>query len=199
MALNDQYCTPDELKAHANIYDAADDTTIGVALTAVSRLIEQHCHRQFNDAGSATARVYRPSSAACVDVDDFHTTSGLIVKTDSSTAATWPTTVTGYDVLPLNGVVDGQSGWPYQTLALYSGTFPIATRPSVQVTARWGWAAVPSQVKQACLIQTTRVFGRKFSHNGVIGTQDFVFRVPTRLDPDVRELLAPLVKTVRPR
>lgn len=201
MALGDAYCSAAELKTHMSVSDAVDDTAIGRVILSVSRWIERHCGRQFNDAGAATARTYRPCSVSLVDVDEFHTTSGLLVKTDSGDDDTFETTITSTDYVlhPLNGVVDGQTGWPYRQIRLRNGaSFPtVSVGPSVQVTAQWGWAAVPSDVKEAALIQSARIFGRRYSHNGLIGTVgqgDFVFGVSRQLDPDVRELLAPFVR-----
>ena len=192
MALADAYITAAELKSQAHITDTADDTEITAVTLAVSRSIERYCSRQFNDAGSATARTYATSYSDCVRVDDFHTVTGLVVKSDTGLDGNYATTISSsnYDVWPFNGVIDGQPGHPYREIRLHTGaTFLTGGRPTVQVTAQWGFAAVPADVKQAALIQGARVFGRRYSHNGIVGAGDFAFRVSNQLDPDVQELL----------
>lgn len=196
MALGDAYCTTGEAKDHLGIGDALDDTYLDRVTKAVTRSFIRFCGRDFNDAGSASARVFHPCDSTRVDVHEFHTTTGLVVKTDPGDDGTYDQTISSsdYTLYPLDGIVDGQTGFPYRTIRLKRGAvFPVSTvGPSVQVTARWGWSAVPDDVKQAALIQTAHVFSRKFSHNGLIGQGEFVFRVSrAALDPDAADLLAP--------
>lgn len=195
MALGDNYITLGEFKAHTEIGDTADDTEVSAVLSAVSRAVERFCFRQFNDAGSATARTYHAISHYFLYLDDFSTTAGLVVKTDTTNNGTYETTVpsTSYTVEPTNGVVNGQTGHPYRKIVLHdSYWFPCWDRPGVEVTAQWGWAAVPADVKQACLIQATRIFRRKHSPEGLsLGANEFVFRTPAKLDGDVEAMLNP--------
>jgi hypothetical protein len=190
MALGDPYISVDELKSHAQVADVNDDADIDRVVRAVSRSIERFTGRQFNDAGSASARQFRATRPHYVNVDDFSTATGLVVKT--GTDGTFPTTLTDYTLEPLNGVVDGVTGWPFNRVTLHAGSFPFGlTRPGVEITARWGWAAVPDDVFQAALIQAARIFGRRYSANGLVGQGDFIFRVSLKLDPDVEMMLAP--------
>ena len=179
MALGDPYISVNDLKAHSNITDVDDDLYLGALVKAVSRGIEAFCGRQFNDAGTATARKFRPSSSQRVRVDDFHDVDGLVVAVDGQTR-------TDYELEPLNGTRNGVPGWPYESLV-----FDTHVGNDVTVTARWGWAGVPADVKQAALIQAARIFGRRYSTHGLVGQGDFVFRVSIRPDPDVSMMLAP--------
>lgn len=201
MALGDPYVSLPELKNHAEIPDNTSDPELLAVSTAVSRMIERWCGRQFNDAGAASARVYEPApSGTYVRVDDFSTTTGLVVEDDSSLDGTYATTITStnYNLEPRNGVVDGQTGHPYRIVNLQNGyTFTYrSARPTVQVTARWGWAVVPGDVKQACLLECARVFRRKFTPDGLLaesspGVAGYAVRVPTQLDRTSQMLLAP--------
>lgn len=200
MALGDPYVSTAEIKAHAEITDTDDDTEIEAVRAAVSRLIERYTGRQFNDAGSATARVFEPIGPAWVRVDDFSTTSGLVVEHDTGLDGTYATAIasTNYTLEPVNGVVDGQTGHPYRSIRLHNGySFTrAANRPTVRITAQWGWTAVPADVKQACLLECTRVFRRKYTPDGLLaetsaGVAGFAIRVPTELDRTTRALLAP--------
>lgn len=188
MALGDPYATTAELKSRVGISDAADDTPLGEALSAASRWIESWCRRQFNQTTAASARLFYPESCGLVVVDDFHTTTDLVIKTDSGADGTYETTVasTNYELLPLNGVVGGESGWPYWRIRAVRTTLPTGTgRASVQVTAQWGWAAVPAGVKQATLIIAQETFKLKDTYAGQAGFGDMemvVRRAPQALD-----------------
>lgn len=198
MAILDPYITLGELKEYAQVTDSVDDDDVlERIMRGVSRGINRFCHRQFNDAGTVSARTYWPTDPYCVDVDDFSTSTGLIVKTDTGDDGLYATTLPNtYNLLPLNGIIDGEPGYPFNRIRLHSSatsTFPLTSkRPGVQVTARWGWAAVPPEVQQACLIMSTRVFRRRFAPDGLVGQGDFVFRVSREKDPDVVQMLAPL-------
>jgi hypothetical protein len=187
MALGDQYVTTDELRDYCQIADSVDDQSLQRVARAVSNGVEEYCRRQFNDAGSASARVFYPASLNHVVVDDFSTITGLLVKTGDS----FGTTLTNFTLEPLNGVEHGRPGFPFRKIRLYGSTFTTSTdrKPTVQVTARWGWTAVPDDVKQACLIKGAKVFKRRYSLDGVVGQGDFVFRVSRYEDPDVVDLL----------
>ena len=189
MAIGDAYCTDEEFKSWVGVDDALDANESPVIRKAASRKVEEYCGRQFNDAGSATARVYHPNSSTCLRLDEFHTTSGLIVATDTGDDGTYETTISAsnYTVYPLNGIKDGQTGWPYDRIELRNAaTFPAVTGPAVSVTARWGWAAVPDDVKTATLIQAAFLLGRRRSRNG-LDSGVWVSRLP--LDPTAASLL----------
>ena len=124
--------------------------------------------------GSVSARVFAAEDPVTLKVDDFSTSTGLIVKTDTVGNGTFDRTWTSadYQLEPLNGVVEGIEGWPYWRIrAIDDEAFPVdpTGRARVQVTAKWGWAAVPDAVFQACLIQSLANFKRKDAPFGVIG------------------------------
>jgi hypothetical protein len=181
MALGDTYATVEELKSRLSIpltkIDFDDD--LQDALTAASEEIEKHCNRQFNKATSASARDYAVKYPYTADVDDFYSTTGLIIQTDATGDGTFETTwIAGdYELHPLNGIVDGQPGWPYSEVqAVNTQRFPGGwryRRARLRVTALWGWANVPAPVKTACLIMAARNFQLKDAPLGVAGMSDF--------------------------
>lgn len=186
MSLGTSYATLAELRDRIGITaagDTAEDTKLTNALAAASRGIEKITGRQFNDAGSASARVFVPDGPTCTDIDDFSTTVGLVVEADQGDDGTYETTWTSgaYQLEPLNGVVGGESGWPFWTIrAVGSGWFPMFSsgRASLRVTARWGWAAVPAAVHEACLIVAEEIYRLKDAPFGVAGSSEFgVIRV----------------------
>lgn len=204
MALGDSYATLAELRSRVKITDAtytAEDTRLTAALAAASRGIEKVTGRQFNLAASATARVYYPQDMNWALVDDISSTTGLIVKTDSTGGATYATTWTSsdYQLEPLNGVVDGESGWPYwQLRAVGNFRFPcvwsVNTIAPLQVTATWGWAAVPAPVKEGCLILAEDIYKLADSPFGTGGYGQFGI-IRARENPMVWQRVGPYARS----
>lgn len=196
MVLGATYATRAELKLYANIDRDEFDAFLDDALVAASRGIETVCHRQFNDAGSASARVYRPLHSTHVKTDDFHTITGLVLKTDTDSDGVFDMTwaASNFEARPLNGVVGGQPGWPFYDLWSNGDLlFPTGTFASVEVTARWGWAAVPGPVKQACLMLAEEIYKQKDAPFGIAGTDNYGL-VRVRENPMVMRKLAPYVR-----
>jgi hypothetical protein len=194
VALGDPYVTLTDLKELIGKQGADQDERITDALLGASRGIDDHCDRQFNKAGSVSARVYVPESRKLVKVDDFHTTTGLVVRTDDDDDGVFETTWTAseYQLEPLNGVVGGTPGWPWCTIrAVGSRRFPCSAngRASVQVTADWGWNVVPEPVKAACRIVAIEAYKLPEAPFGIAGFGDFAMRV--RDNPMARSKLAP--------
>jgi hypothetical protein len=194
LALGDAYATVAEFKGYADhISDSTDDTQITEVLLQASRALEHVCGRQFNKTTTAAARVYHPDSCGRVSPDDFHTTTDLVIKTDSAGDGTYATTLTSsdYTLQPLNGIVDGESGWPYSTILGVNVTFTTGlVIPPVQVTAQWGWNAVPTNVKVACIYLALETFKLKGAPFGVAGFGDFG-PIRVRENPRVMAMLAP--------
>lgn len=193
MALGDSYATLTELKTRLDISDTNDDSRLTAALDSVSREIESWCRRQFNKTTDASARVYQPRHGCLAVVDDFHTTTGLEIATDAGDDGTYETTwaASDYQLEPLNGMVSGQSGWPYYRITAISRWFPTCSkRPSVQVTAQWGWAAVPAPVKEACLMMAAETFKMGDAPFGVAGFGEFG-AVRVRMNTRAQTMLAP--------
>ena len=196
MTLGAPYATLEELKVYANATKTTYDDLLSDALDAASRGVELVTRRQFNAADAVSARVYHPTSSRLVEVDDFHTTTGLIVKIDSGDDGTYETTwaTTDYELRPLNGVVGGQPGWPYsQVWSVGTQWFPqCAQRATVEVTANWGWSAVPLPVKQATLMLAEEFYKMKDAPFGIAGNDNYgVVRI--RENPLAMRKLAPYI------
>jgi hypothetical protein len=195
MAIGDPYATLSELKDTLKIPDGVDDVQLELALAAISRDIETYCKRQFNQTTTASARVFRPRRSDSLDVDDFHTTTDLAVATDPGWDGSFSTALdpATYQLEPRNGIVNGVPGWPFSRLRWrhvqyrhpYSGR-----RPEVQVTAQWGWAAVPDGVHQACLLLASELFKLREAPFGVAAYGDYG-PVRVRQNPMACALLHP--------
>lgn len=201
MTITNGYCTLDDVTAALRMgNDTNDDAAIERAVEAASRLIDGYCSRHFY-ADTVSARVFRATNCNIVDVDDISTLTGLVVATDSSGDGTFDVTwsASDYQLEPLNGRRSGQA-WPYHTLrAVGSYDFPTyGTRGHealVEVTAAWGWAAIPAAVVDACVIQTVSQFKAKDAPLGFAGFGDMgAMRMSATMHPTARTLLAPYRK-----
>lgn len=192
-------CDSDDVKEALGIPipDTVDDSRIDLACLASTQMIQRYCQRQFTADETATARVYVPENGVLVFTEDFYTTSGLIVQTDPGLDSTWSQTWTSADfqLEPLNGEEYGEA-WPYHTIRAIEGLwFPRDYgRVTVKVTAKWGWASVPSSVKQAAVLQAITIFK---SSDAPFGATPFADTGILRLRSALHPTAAALVQNYR--
>jgi len=196
VAITDGYATLSDVKAALRITDNVDDSLLEISIEAASREIDGWCERVFTS--STATRIYRPTDVFSVDVDDLQSITTLKTDSDGSGVfdVTWETT--DYQLNPLNGIAGGISTPYTQVRAIGEYLFPIyeprnvnANEASIQITGVWGWASVPTAVKQACIILSMRQFKRYDSPTGVMGFGDLGVMRVGRVDPDVEKLLMP--------
>lgn len=192
MAITNGYCTLNQLKAVLRVSDTVDDVLFESRIEEASRVIDDYCNRRFFADTSVTARIFVAAESAIVMVDDISTTTGLVVKTDSAGDGTYATTLGAADFQsePLNSVSRGVPITRIRTTA--SGYLPTRVAPAgVQVSAKWGWPAVPEPVQSACVILSGRLVKRGDSLLGVAGFGDLGAITVRSIDPDVQRMLSP--------
>ena len=203
MAIVNGYATRNQIKAALRIgtADTQDDELIDNCAGAASRLIDGYANRAFWVVGTATSRVFTAGSDFVCQVDDM---SGTAITVKSSQQAnqifdtTW--TTSDYQLEPVNGILDGLTVPFTRIRAIGDYLWPTLNNnygeeALVQVTALWGWPAVPEPITQATIIQASRIFKRYDSPLGVAGFGDLgVMRVSRALDPDVMQLVEPYRK-----
>lgn len=163
--------------------DAVDGIT--QALAAASTAVERYCHRVFTLAGTASARVFAPLSASHCIVDDIGSTTDLEIALGWDGQFDTTLTSTEFWFLDPNAIERGE---PFTDLRS-AGLFTRLDRPTVQVTARWGWPAIPDDVAEAVLLLASRLWSRRTSPTGVAGFSEYgVVRI-TAADADVTALL----------
>ena len=186
-----RYIELGELKSMLRISDSVDDALLSGHIEAASRTIDDICHRSFDLDATATARVFYPDSQLVVRTDDIGSLDGFVLKIDENATATFNLTITDATAEPLNALAKGT---PITKLVAYETYFPMDIRPTVQVTARWGWPTVPEPVRSACGILAGRLFKRADSLLGVAGFGDLGAITLRAVDPDVQRMLAPYVR-----
>lgn len=199
MAITNGYCTLAEVKAALRIpnADTVDDALLETAVESASRLVDGYANRNFYSSGSAT-RFFTPEDRIVCEIDDLISLTSLVVSADLDGVFDQTWTSTDYQLEPLNGRADGLTGWPATRIRAV-GDYVFGTNigeASVRVTGTWGWSAAPIAVKQATVIQASRIFKRLDSPLGVLSSPDLGYiRVGTRLDPDVQQLVEPYRQT----
>jgi hypothetical protein len=173
--------------------DTSRDALLTRALAAASRGIDRTCGRRFwldtapvPRTYNTRGRIVREADGDLVLVDDIGSTSGLVVETGSGASFS---AVTGYETSPDNALADGR---PITGLLRVNGSWGTASN-RVRVTARFGWPAVPDDIAEAALLQATRLYKRKDSPEGIIGSAEWGVRNLSRRDPDVWALIEPYI------
>ncbi len=209
MAWSPDYATDDELRAYltdSEVENASDEANFAGALTAASRAIDRHTRRQFGKVASPEARYYtarwsRTLGVWLVAIDDLQSTTGLVVKLDTAGDGTYATTYSASDYVlrPRNAAATGDV-WT-ELLVRSTATQPDGTDGEFEITAPWGWTAVPASVKQACLLQSARLVKRRDAPYGVAGSpaDGSEMRLLAKVDPDVAVMLDLYRKRARPR
>jgi len=196
VAIVNGYATLSDVKAALRITDNVDDSLLEISIEAASREIDGWCERVFTS--STATRIYRPTDVFSVEVDDLQSITTLKTDSDGSGVfdVTWEST--DYQLNPLNGLAGGISTPYTQVRAIGQYLFPIyeprnvnSNEASVQINGVWGWASIPTAVKQACIILSMRQFKRYDSPTGVMGFGDLGVMRVGRVDPDVEKLLMP--------
>ncbi|MFJ4785507.1 phage gp6-like head-tail connector protein [Streptomyces sp. NPDC088794] len=190
-----EYVTLEDLKTQLSIEadDATRDVLLNRARLSASRSIDKTTGRRFwldTDPVQRTfnprGRIVREDDGDLFLVDDIGDDTGMVVETGSG--ASWPS-VTGYETSPDNALADGK---PIMGLLRPLATWGIATT-RLRVTAKFGWPAVPDDIAEAAMIQATRLYKRKDSPEGIIGSGEWGVRNLSRRDPDVWALIEPYI------
>ena len=201
--MTNAYCEVADLRAlFADAGSVSDLAVVERAINSASRAIDRYCGRFFYLEAATSTRVYRPTEPDIAWVDDIGSLDGLVIRTDTNGDGTWATTLDSDEYLlePLNANVVGAGStvqphaW-WRIVPLDTRYFPVsASRVTLQVTAKFGWSAVPDEIGEACLLKAAGLYKRKDSPHGVMGFDGFGAVRVTRQDPDVIALLRPYMK-----
>jgi hypothetical protein len=191
MAITNGYASLADVKAALRITDSVDDSLLEMAIESASRLIDGYTYRYFYNAGTATRDFVAEDSYLTI-IDDLISISELKTTDEIGRAyTTW--NAEDYQLRPVNGKQDGLNV-PYTSILSVDNLLfnKLGEQALVRVTGVWGWSAVPIAIKQATVIQSSRIYKRLDSPLGVAGFGDLgAIRVGRALDPDVEQLVMP--------
>lgn len=175
--------------------DANRDTELEAVIQGVSRLIDALCNRVFFASAIDESRYFTPADWNTCFTDDIQSITTL--KTDEDCDGVYETTwaSTDYRTQPLNRVANITPVTWLETKLNGQHYFPLFAG-SVEVTGKFGYctlANVPDVVREACYLQSHRVWMRKDAPFGVVGSGGMgqVMAI-TKLDPDVELMLEPV-------
>lgn len=210
------YATATELRAQINKITTSgiDDDDLQIIIDAASRAIDNFTNHPdgFKAISTATARIYAGSGMPyqwineCVEIDEVAVKESVTLTTYTAWAATDWNAFRGdpqapnYNRLPYTGIMVAASGTEsvfisgaYVTRQGFAPSTDIARgEPTVQITARWGYAAeVPTAIHEACIMQATRWYKRLQSAmaDTVGGPELGTLVFSKALDPAVQMLL----------
>ena len=188
------YATLAQVKSALRITDQIDDALLNTAIDAASRWVDGYCGRSFVAASGTAVRDYVPTGRMePLLVDDL--TDVVSIRIDEDLDRTFATTLAPIDfqLEPVNSL-SFANPYPYTTIRPQEdGYWPtVFGRATVRVEATFGWPAVPDAIREATILQASRLFTRLDSPLGVAGFGDMgAMRVSFRGDPDVLMLLTP--------
>lgn len=191
MAITNGYATLSDVKAALRITDNLDDSLLETAIEASSRMIDGFTARTFFNSGE-DVRDYAATDRLNVIIDDAISVS-KVESTDKVGGTYVEFKATDFQLEPVNSRSDGIA-FPFTGIrAVNDFTFQVVDQQAlVRVTGVFGFSAVPIQIKQATIIQASRLFKRLDSPLGVAGFGDLgAIRISRQLDPDVEQLAMP--------
>jgi hypothetical protein len=191
MSISNGYATLQEVKNSLRITDNIDDSLLETAIESASRMIDGFTARTFSNAGTAI-RNFAATDDLNLIIDDAISVIE-VASTDEigDTYTIWKTT--DFQLEPLNSRSDGLY-MPYTGIrAVNDYAWPVVDQQALcRITAVWGWPSIPIAVKQATIIQSSRLYKRLDSPLGVAGFGDLgAIRISRFLDADVEQLLMP--------
>ncbi|QDP46750.1 MAG: hypothetical protein Tp156SUR915002_40 [Prokaryotic dsDNA virus sp.] len=194
------YVSTADLKNYIGLTGSGQDTNISNAIQSASRQIDRICGRRFFQDATANAKTFTPKSNLFLETPDISTTTGLIVKLDTTDNGSYDKTLTidtDFIVMPTNPRVLGSGAGehePYTEIRILntrsSERFDPDIINNVQITAKFGFAIIPEDIKQATLIQGLRLFKRKDTPFNVFGNETTgTIELFNKFDPDAMSLL----------
>lgn len=148
-----RYLTVAELKAYVTSETTSDATIYEEAINTAEEIIDNACGRKFIVAAGSSARAYMPSCGAVLFIDDCTAITSVVANGATLTSGT------DYQAEPLNNLSYGGETVPFFALRRlgyyyrkWDNYYGVPNSATITVTATWGWAAIPAEVKESCKI-----------------------------------------------
>jgi hypothetical protein len=159
LAVGEAYATNVQYKAIVTKTSGDNDSEIDAQLLAMSRVLERDCFggRFFTKDAAPVARTYYPrvDNQRTLTVDDIASLTGLVVKVDDNrdgvaevTLVNPPAANSDFELEPRNAAL-GPEPQPWTQLYLPPRAKRSYWWELIEVTAVFGWPAVPQAIVQA--------------------------------------------------
>lgn len=213
------YTNAEVVRQGMNKTGTGDDAVITRIIFAVSQLIERETNRPdgFVAADTASAKLFSGSGSGVLYIPEAALLTSVGVKaspTDNAFVA-WEAdqwlgfsgdaAAPDFNRTPYTGILaaagtglyftgGGNEDWAWGggRRGLSSSRSRRTAFPTVQVTARWGYAlTVPPAIEQVCIIETTRIFKRgESAFADTLASADLgKLLYTTKLDPSSKAIL----------
>lgn len=153
MAWNSAYATAEEYRARTGKTTTGDDADILEQLTAASRAIE-HCTLDVFNLTASIALLMDGRGGDWLPVNPSVVTLTTL-KVDTNGDGTYDATVPDSDLIARPQSVDSNDERPIRAYQLHPNQTVISKFPhrvvAVEITATFGWAAVPDAIREACV------------------------------------------------
>lgn len=191
----EDYATTQELRERLGMsHDLQEEPELALSLTSASRAIDDWTGQRFWADATVVARIFDGTKGRTIETGPIAYSAGVVVETDDNDDATFETTwaATDYTLVPLNAPADEEPWTGIRRAKAGTRTWPTAA-DSVRITARYGWASVPSRVKEATLLQAARWILRKDTPYGWVdmANTESAVKLAQALDADVQVMLSP--------
>lgn len=188
------YALLDDVKDALRVSDDHDDVVLAGIIESASRSIDQYCDRYFGQTGTVASpvqRLYR-ARAGGVLIDDLVTLTDVEVEYAGFAETFTSLGATSVIKQPVNAATLTPAQ-PYTVLLAKPSTVLPPMPGWVRVSGVWGWPQVPQQIRDACVLQSVRLFKSRDVPLGVMGGSDMLapMRLPGGLHPDARILVEP--------
>jgi hypothetical protein len=188
------YALLDDVKDALRISDDHDDVVLSGVIESASRAIDRYCDRYFGQTGTEAApvqKLYRARSGMVL-IDDLVTLTDVEVEY-AGFAETFNTLGPNSVIAQPVNAATMTPAHPYTVLTAKPSTVLPPMPGWVRVSGVWGWPSVPQQVRDACVLQSVRLFKSRDVPLGVMGGTDMMgaIRLPGGLHPDARILCEP--------
>lgn len=144
------YATVEQYRAVTGKTDLEADTQIEEDLLAISRYLDATLRRYFGQSAVARTLIVPRTSDTLWTPDLAEAPTS--VKADEDEDGVCETAITGFEVHPLNAALEPEPR-PYTRIHLpsWASRTLFLEGQRVEVTAIWGWPAVPLAVNRACI------------------------------------------------
>ncbi len=167
MALDDAYATAAQYRAGTDLDDSSQDVEILEYLKAVTRVLERKLGQVFNTTAAAVAHAVEAHGGTRLWLPrPMSTVTGLVVKVDTNGDFTYNLTLaitTDFFTGPSDALAAllTPEELPATFLDINPNSANILGWPdrdrSVQVTAKWGWPAIPVAIQKGVIAITKQV------------------------------------------
>lgn len=195
MAVTDANATAVEYRERTTKSDAGDDATILAQLKAVTRFLDSKLRRFFTQDASVVTRLFDGNGRERLWLPaDIATATGLVVKADldgdyAFTGSTETLTLNTHFWVGPDDADKGSEAWPFEFLEIVPNNSVISAWPeqrrAVQVTAKFGWPAIPEAIKELT-VAVTRTMRDMQEAGGTLTLQDIDAAIS--LKPDTAQL-----------